>query len=306
MMRKAFKWIAIALGCLLLLIGSTATVLYSMGRARLNKTYAIEVATVSIDNGAEAVERGKHLVEAVVACGECHGEGLQGKAFFDDPALGTVVSANLTSGAGGIASAYRDEDWLRAIRHGISPSGKPLMVMPAQHFQNMSETDLTAVIAYLKTVPPVDNVPPTTKLTPLAYILIALGQFDDIIPVEYIDHEAASPLAPPEGATLAYGEYLVGIATCRDCHGKELAGGQAGPGEPIGPNLTPSGELGSWAEADFLQLIRTGQTPTGRQINEFMPWRYYGQMTDTELGAIWLYLQLLEPRQTPGNLQQEQ
>lgn len=301
-MSKAFKWIAVSFATLFIIVGLAALVLYSLGRARLNETYDPAIATIPMDNSPVAVERGKHLVEAVSACGECHGEGLRGQAFFDEPAVGTVVSANLTSGDGGIAAAYSDEDWIRAIRHGIDPAGSPLLVMPAQHFQNMSAADLNAVVAYLKTVPPVDNVPPATKLTPLTYILIALGQFDDNIPAEYLNHEAPFPEAPPEGATQAYGEYLVSIATCRECHGKELASGQAGPGEPIGPNLTPSGNLGSWSQADFVKLIRTGQTPTGRQINPFMPWRYYSQMTDVELEAIWLYLQSLEPTATPVNL----
>ncbi|MAT97165.1 MAG: cytochrome C [Anaerolineaceae bacterium] len=301
-MRQAFKWIAIALGCLIFIIGIAAVVLYSIGRSRLNQTYNVDVAAVPIDNRPETLERGKHLVEAVVACGECHGEGLRGRAFFNEPAIGTVVSTNLTGGKGGVVGTYSNADWIRAIRHGIGPTGKLLLVMPAQHFQNMSTADLGAVIAYLKTVPPVDNVPPATELTPLTYILIALGQFDDIIPAEYIDHNAPLPEAPPAGATEIYGEYLVNMATCRVCHGEELAGGQAGPGEPIGPNLTPSGELGGWTQSDFFQLMRTGQTPSGRQINDFMPWRYYGQMTDMELAAIWLYLQSLEPAQTPINL----
>jgi mono/diheme cytochrome c family protein len=301
-MKQALKWITIGLGSLLIIVVTAALVLYSLGRSRLNQTHDVTVAAIPIDNSAETLERGKHLVEAVVACGECHGEGLRGRAFFDEPAIGTVVSANLTSGEGGIAGVYSDEDWIRAIRHGIDPAGKPMLVMPSQHFKNMSTADLAAVIAYLKTAPPVDNVPPATELTPLTYILIALGQFDNNIPAEYIDHNASGSEAPPEGTTQAYGDYLVSIATCRECHGKELSSGQAGPGEPIGPNLTPSGELGSWSQADFFQLMRTGQTPTGRQINAFMPWRYYRQMTDVELEAIWLYLQSLEPAQTPANL----
>jgi mono/diheme cytochrome c family protein len=301
-MKQAFKWSAVGLGCLVIIVGITAVVLYSIGRSRLNQTYSVDVAAAPNDNNPETLERGKHLVEAVVACGECHGEGLRGRAFFDDPAIGTVVSANLTGGEGGIADTYSDEDWIRAVRHGIDPAGKPLLVMPAQRFQNMSTADLGAVLAYLKTVPPVDNVPSDTELTPLTYILIALGQFDDSIPAETINHDASLSVAPSEGTTQAYGEYLVSVATCRDCHGKELASGQAGPGEPIGPNLTPSGELGRWTQSDFFQLMRTGQTPAGRQIQEFMPWRYYGKMTDTELAAIWLYLQSLESVQTPVNL----
>lgn len=301
-MKQPLKWMAVGLASLVVLLGVAALVLYSLGRTRLNQTHDVTVAAIPIDNSTAALERGKHLVEAVAACGECHGEGLRGQAFFDEPAIGTVVSANLTSGEGGLAGAYSDEDWIRAIRHGVDPSGKPLLVMPAQHFQNMSATDLGAVIAYLKTVPPVDNVPPATKLTPLTYILIALGQFDANIPADYLDHDAPLPEAPPEGATMAYGEYLVSMATCRECHGQELTGGQAGPGEPIGPNLTPSGVLGSWSQADFFRLIRTGQTPKGRQINPFMPWHYYRQMTDVELEAIWLYLQSLEPATAPVDL----
>ncbi len=301
-MKKALKWAAYGLGSLILIVLIAAVVLYSLGRSRLSQTYSIEVAAVPIDNSPETLARGEHLVKAVVACGECHGEGLRGRAFFDNPAIGTVVSANLTRGEGGIANSYSDEDWIRAIRHGIDPAGRPLLVMPAQHFQNMSPADLGAVIAYLKTVPPVDNVPPAIRLTLLTHILVALGQFDNSIPAEYINHEAPLAEAPPEDATQLYGEYLVSITTCRDCHGKDLAGGQAGPGEPIGPNLTPSGELSIWSEGDFFHLMRTGQTPTGRQINEFMPWRYYGQMSDTELKAVWLYLQSLEPLPAMGSL----
>lgn len=201
------------------------------GRSRLNKTYDVGVASVPINNDAATLARGEHLVKAVTACAECHGEGLRGEAFFNDPAMGTVVSANLTSGEGGIADAYSDEDWIRAIRHGVDPEGKPLLVMPAQHFQNMGAADLGAMISYLKTAPPVDNAPPATELTPLAYILVALGQLNDLIPAGHVNHDAPIPEAPAEAANRASGEYLVSIATCRDCHGAELAGGQAGPGE---------------------------------------------------------------------------
>lgn len=114
----------------------------------------------------------------------------------------------------------------------------------------MTAEDLGALVAYLKSVAPVDNAPRETNLAPLAYILIALGQFDSLLSAEYIDHDAPLPNAPAQGATQAYGHYLMSIASCRDCHGEELAGGQAGPGEPIGPNLTPGGELGGWDVSD--------------------------------------------------------
>jgi hypothetical protein len=61
----------------------------------------------------------------------------------------------------------------------------------------------------------------------------------------------------------------------------------------LGPNLTPGGELAAWSEADFIQTIRTGATPSGHQLNAVMPWKTYGKMSDDELKATFLYLQSL-------------
>ncbi|MBE2201807.1 MAG: hypothetical protein IAE79_24565 [Anaerolinea sp.] len=134
-MKQAFKWSAVGLGSLIIIVGIAALVLYSFGRSRLNQVYDVAVAAIPIDSNAETLGRGEHLVEAVVACGECHGEGLRGRAFFNEPAIGTVVSANLTGGEGGVTGAYSDADWIRAIRHGVDPAGQPLLVMPVQHFK---------------------------------------------------------------------------------------------------------------------------------------------------------------------------
>jgi mono/diheme cytochrome c family protein len=277
--------------------------LYAIGRSRLASSYAIEAESVPVLDDSATLARGEHLVHAVIGCGECHGERLEGRAFFDDPALGTVTSANLTPGAGSATAEFTDQDWVMAIRHAIGQDRRSLIAMPSANFINMSAEDLGAVISYLKTLEPVDTEAPPTKLRPLTYILVALGQLDDAMPAGFIDHDAPFPDTPPEGPTAEYGEYLVGIATCRDCHGRELASGQAGPGEPIGPNLTPAGELAGWSQDDFVRLLRTGRRPDGRQAIDFMPWRHYRNMTDTELEAIWRYLQTLEPRETPAEFQ---
>lgn len=81
-------------------------------------------------------------------------------------------------------------------------------------------------------------------------------------------------------------------------HGAELAGGQACGDCPTGPNLTPGGELRGWTQDDFVTDLRTGTTPTGRQLSEFMPWQYFQNMTDTELAALWAYLQSQPARET--------
>lgn len=304
-MKGALKWVGIIIGGIVVVAAIAAVALYARGRARLDETYVIAPEMVPIADDEESLARGAHLVTGVSACGDCHGDMLGGDAFFEDPIAGTVSSSNLTAGEGGVATEYEDEDWVRAIRHGVGPDNRPLVVMPAHNFHNMSAEDLGAVITYVKEVPPVDNVPPPTDLTPLAYVLLGLGQLDDLIPAELIDHDAPLPEAPPAGATQAYGAYLVNISTCRDCHGTELAGGQAGPGEPIGPNLTPAGRLSEWNQADFVRLMREGRTPADRQIDEFMPWRNYRRMSDEELEAMWLYLESLEPVETPAEFADE-
>lgn len=299
-MKRALKWSAGVVLTLVAVAAIAAVVLYAMGRNRLYSTYAIDLADVPVREDSAALARGEHLVEAVIACGECHGEGLRGEAFFSDPGLGTVVSANLTPGAGSVTRDYTDADWIRAIRHALGPDSMPLIAMPSSRFIHLSGSDLGAMVGYLKNLPPIDSEPPATELEPLAFILTSLGQLDELIPAEYIDHDTPLPEAPPEGPTVEYGRYLMSIATCRDCHGDALAGGQAGPGEPIGPNITPAGAIADWSHEDFVRLFRTGRRPDGRQVIDFMPWRYYRGMTDAELGAIWRYLRSLEPVETPA------
>jgi len=104
---------------------------------------------------------------------------------------------------------------------------------------------------------------------------------------------------PVIGVTAEYGQYLVNIAGCQTCHGAELAGGKdPDPAAPSAPNLTPGGELNVWSEADFIQVLRTGITPTGRQLSDYMPWKSFGKMSDDELRAIWLYLESLPALET--------
>ena len=97
--------------------------------------------------------------------------------------------------------------------------------------------------------------------------------------------------------SIAYGDYLVRTGQCRNCHGLDLTGGKdPDPAAPPAPDLTQRGELSAWNEVGFIQAFQTGRTPDGRQMNQFMPWQYIGQMTDDDLSAIWLYLQSLSPQ----------
>jgi cytochrome c5 len=294
-MKKVFKWIGIVLGSLVGLILVLAVVFYFMGNARLNKVYDFPPSDIVLPTDAASIEYGKHRVETL--CIGCHGEDLSGiSPFVSIGPIMTLDSANLTSGEGGIGGEFTDEDYVRAIRHGINTEGKPIYMPAVTAFQHMSDEDLGAIIAYLKTVPPVNRQSNGSQIKPLGKILAGAGALGDL-PVEAVSHNI-NVTAPVAGVTAEYGGYLVALGDCRFCHGQELAGGPyPDPSVTVTvlvPNLTPGGELGFWTEEQFLATIRTGFTPSGHELNpELMPIKEVSNLTDDELKAIWLYLQSL-------------
>ena len=283
-MKKVLKWIGIILGGLLLLIILAAVGLSIAGGSRLNKTQEIQAETIPIPTDEAALARGEHLVQA--ACTPCHGSDLSGQPLLDDPAIGTVNAANLT----GLGQTHNDADLVRAIRHGVGHDGRQLIIMPAESFINFSAEDLGAIIAYLKTVPGIEDDLPEPELTFMGRIMLAAGMFGQIFPAEYIDHSQPFPDMPEVGANVAYGQYLSRF--CIACHGAELTGGPPlDPDSPPAPDLTANGQLGNWSEADFIAAMRTGVTPDGRQLDpESMPWESFGKFDDDELQGLWLYL----------------
>ena len=292
-MKRAFRILGVVLGSLLGIVVLAGFVLYLIGNARLNKVYDFPASNIEVPQDAASIEYGKHRVE--ILCQGCHAEDLSGVAnWFSAGPLGTIDTANLTAGEGGVGKEFTAEDYVRAIRHGFGSDGKPIFMTAVPSTAHVSDEDLGAIIAYLKTVPPVDHQLQGERFTPLAKILLAAGLLDKL-PVEEVSHEV-HVTAPAKAASAEYGEYLVNTHDCRICHGPELNGGPFP--DPtitkISPNLTPGGELGFWSEEDFINLIRTGVTPSGHQLDpEFMPWPSYSKFYDEELQAIWLYLQSL-------------
>lgn len=292
-MRKVFRIIGIVLGGLVGVLLLAGLVLYLIGNARLNKTYDIPASDITLPTDAASLEFGKHRVETL--CQGCHGPDLSGiDNWFSAPPLGNIDSANLTSGKGGIGGEFTTEDYVRAIRHGIDRAGKPIFMTAVPSTAHLSDEDLGAIIAYLKTIPPVDHTVRERHFTPLARILLAAGMLGKL-PAESVSHDI-HVTAPARGVTTEYGEYLVNTNDCHVCHGQNLNGGSYPDPtiKKISPNLTPGGELGFWTEEQFINTIRTGTTPGGHQLNpEFMPWKIYRLFQDDELKAIWLYLQSL-------------
>jgi cytochrome c553 len=288
-MRKIFKWLGIVLGSLLGLTVLIGIGMYLSTDVRLNKAYSVQTETIPIPSDPASIERGKHWVSS--ECMHCHGSDLAGTIIFEDPKLGTIAASNLTPGIGGAGSEFTDADWVRAIRHGINPEGHSLIIMPASDFYYFSDGDLGDILAYLQSLPPVDKEWADPEFTPLAKILINAGAFGNIIEAENINQTTTRPSAPTTGATADYGEYLIEVSGCRTCHGENLAGGKdPNPAAPPVPGLVAGSEVAFWSEADFINTLRSGVTPSGHVLTDFMPWKDYGHMSDEQLEAIWLYL----------------
>ena len=288
----------VVVGVLLVLI-LAAMAVYAISETRLNRTISVPTDSVAVPTDTTAIQRGQHLGSSVALCIDCHGPTLGGKVFVDDPALGRVVAPNLTRGRGGVGATSSDADFVRALRHGVDRGGRPLLIMPSDDYSHFSDADLGTIIAYVRSLPPVDNTLPGNELRPLGRVLVATGQLP-LQPADNIDHDAPRPPAPQATVTAEYGKYLADNAGCPNCHGPGLGGGkvpQAPPDSAPAANLTPAG-IGSWSEADFIRAMRTGARPDGRVLNTFMPWPYYAQMTDDELRSIWRFLQVVPPRVT--------
>ena len=301
-MKKFLKWFGLISGGLIGVVLVLLVVLFLIGSRKINRTYDIEIASVVVPTDAESVAKGKRYVEVLGACQVCHGQNLGGQnidecgaapclGYSSDLLFGKVFPRNLTSGRGGIGGVFTDEDYVRAIRHGISQDNKALVMMPSDSYNRISDEDLGDMIAYLKTLPPVDNEQEEVGLRPVGRILaVFLG---GLIPASLIDHEASRPPSPEAEVTVEYGRYLAGV--CTICHGDDLSGGEVPSGDRVSaPDITQGGAPGGWLEKQFLAALRSGMTPEGDLLDpRFMPWNRFNAMTDDELQALWLYLRSL-------------
>lgn len=293
-MRKVLKVLGFAAAGVAAALVAIATVVYVSSSNRLRKTFNVTARPVLIPTSAEAIARGKHVAETR-GCVDCHGREYAGAQVIDDGAMGRLWGTNLTRGKGSAVADFRDEDWVRAIRHGVARDGRGLFIMPAEEYSHFSDDDLGSVIAFLKTVPPVDRERVPTSHGPVARVLLTLGKIK--LPAETIDHPNLAPIAPLKGPTADYGRYVA--HSCTGCHGANFSGGKIDvgpPGWPEARNLTPhaSGDLARWTEADFFRAIREAKRPDGTVLSEVMP-RGFAGLDDTELRALFTFLRSLPP-----------
>lgn len=277
-----------------LVLATLCLAVLGVSEIRLERTWTTSEQPLRIDLSPQTVARGRHLGEAIAQCTFCHGDDLAGRPLADDPWIGRIWAPNLTTGPGGLPPGTSDADLARAIRDGVTRDGRSVRLMPSDHLRALSDADLSALIAWVRSAPPVDRTHPPSAAGPLTRLALATGLAPELLAAERIDHDTPPPPAPPPGATAGYGAYLVSIGVCRTCHHDDLKGGLhplALPGEPPPADLTASGALRDWSEPDFVRAMRSGVTPDGRQLDPaYMPWPRYARMSDLELGAVYAYL----------------
>lgn len=325
-MRKRLRWAGIAFSLLLLGTGLSYLVVSRQASAKLSRTppahrvdvpvpfplteaeraqlaggpdrEPVDVTAVALER---AIARGKHLVEARFLCAECHGADFGGGVMVDDPAMGSLLGPNLTSGEGSVTTEYTMADWDRIVRHGIRKDGRPAL-MPSEDFAEMSDRELSDIVAYVQSLPPVDRVVPPSTLGPVGKILLVTGKW--LLSVDRVeDHDGSHSVEPPDSAvTTEFGAHLARV--CVGCHRDDFEGGPIAQGPPSwapASNLTPHDEgLAEWSYADFARVLREGKRPDGNPVQEPMTLMtsYGARMTETELRALWLYLKSLPPRPT--------
>ncbi|MBZ0263799.1 cytochrome c [bacterium] len=299
-MKKAFKWIGIILGALVLLLVLGIGGMFMAANGKIKKTYEVAVKPIAIPTDSASLSRGEHLA-LTRGCMECHGADFEGKLIMDNPAMGTWYGPNLTKGNGGLPADYSTEDFVRAIRHGVGKDNQALLFMPSEEYHWLDDADLGSLIAYIQSVPSVDSTVPKVKPGPVSKMLFLSGQIP--VSADIIDHNTPPPPAPEYAISSEYGRYIA--VTCTGCHGPGFSGGKIPGGDPSWPpatNISSHKEegIGSWSEEEFLTAMHFGMRPDESSIDPVMPWPMFGQMTDIELKALWMYLKTVPPKPT-GN-----
>ncbi len=284
-MKTVLKWIGILVVLLVVAVGA----MYVIGGSKVNAMVEVPAETLAVMADSASLAHGAYLA-ATHGCTGCHTANLGGQVFIDAPPF-LIVASNLTPA--GVGATYTDADWERAIRHGVGPDGRGLApMMPSGAYTHLSDGETAALIAYLKSVPAVENDLPTTEVRAMGRIIAATGGLP--LADAKIDHARAHPAtAPAPGPTMEYGIYRAGVL-CTYCHGADLHGGP-----PLGPDAPAATDLyvvTGWSLDEFVQVMRTGVTPSGKQLNpETMPWDAFSHMTDDELQALYMHLSTLTP-----------
>ena len=274
--------------------------------------WLICIAAVAASSAVSArdalLERGKVLMDGIVACGNCHfarddkgqllrDRGLSGGLLFNEPPFKAYASNITPDNATGIGK-WTDAQLRKAIREGVRPDGSVIgPPMPIEFYRHLSDRDLSAIVAYLRAQPAVRNeVPKSVYNMPL--------------PPSYGPPVKNVTAPPATGNPVRYGEYLANIGHCMECHtprsdkGELLrdrlgAGGMVfeGPwGKSVSRNLTPhESGLKGWTDAQIAKAVREGVDRNGHPYRPPMAFKFYRNVSDADMAALIAYLRSLKP-----------
>lgn len=264
--------------------------------------------------GETPIERGRYLMTSIVACGNCHTpQGPDGPLPGMELAGGTPIelpgfvayTSNITPDPETGIGAWTDQQIITAIREGRRPDGTIIgPPMPIGMYRNMSDNDVRAIVAYLRSVPAVRNMVPESR-------------YDFPLPDSYGPPVTGVP-EPNRSDKLAYGAYLAGPAGhCMECHTAMVdghfdfenglgAGGFEIPGPwgvAVSANITPhpTDGIGGWTDQQIKDAITQGVRPNGERLSPPMAFAYYANMTEADLDAIVAYLRSLRPLPDPSS-----
>ena len=297
-MKKPVKIVVASLAGLVVVVAAAGGIVSKLADRKLHRIVQLPPLPAALAAADGQLERGEYLFKSR-GCMECHGADGGGHVVVDDKASGFFVrSPNITSGGASPTRNYTDTDWIRTLRHGVKPSGEPLLVMPSEDYALMTDADFGAIVAYVRSLPPADGGPAQFSPWPLpikaAYLF---GAIKDA--AEKIDHTAPAPQAVPD-ELIARGRYVA--QGCTGCHGPHYSGGKipgAPPAWPAAANLTsaPDSAMAHYTSAEqFRSMLRTGKRPDGSAINDVMPFKSLAYMNDGEIDAVFAFLKTLEAR----------
>ena len=282
-MKRLLRWIGIGVASLAGLAIFAYAVAYALSERTLRRTYQVPPVALSVPTDSAAIVEGRRLATTRGCFGGCHGVQAEGGIMLDDPMLARLVAPNLTAAA----HKYTDAELAVAIRNGVRPGGRSMVIMPSEAFIGLTDVDLGRIIAFLRSLPPVPGREPSLVLGPIGRIGFAVGKFK--LAAQLIAETVPPPEASNEEAAL--GRYLA-RTTCTQCHAADLRG-TSNPGF-TSPTLQV---VAGYTPEAFTQLLRTGVALGGRNLAMMGPWArdHLSHFTDEEIGALYAYLHSLTP-----------
>ena len=281
-MKRALRWLGIALGSCAALGLLAYVVVYVLSERTLRHTYAVPAVAITIPTDPASIIEGRRLAIIHGCFGGCHGRQAEGMVMFDKPMIARFVAPNLTAAV----RKYSDADLAIIIRNGVLPDGRSTMVMPSEAFVDLTDADLVRIIAFLKSLPAANGPGANVSIGPLGRIGVAAGKFKTTAQL------IAETVPPPDaaGEDAVFGRYLA-RTICAQCHGTSLRGDS-------NPDFTsPSLEIvAAYSPESFVQLLRTGVALGGRNLATMSPWSrtHLTYLTDAEIAALYSYLRAMD------------